>query len=84
MWQNLIDRNFPYCDKKKNIIEITTRHELRGFGYYIFKYIIFDERFKIISDKSFNVSKDSPVSRHDINEFKNIIFAICLNNKHDN
>ena len=56
---------------------------MRGFEHYIIKHVIFDENLHIIGETVFNPEKDVPISRHNIRNYQNTIYALSLCNKHD-
>ncbi len=82
IWKNKVAGHLPNMKIKKNILEISTGHEMRGFEHYILKHSVFNENFTLISEKYFDPSKNVPFSVHDISGSKNIVFALSLCNKH--
>lgn len=83
-WKKKMKGHLPTFELiNDNIIEVTTGHEMNGFEHYIIKHSIFDENMQIINETMFNPEKDAPISKHDISNNKNVIFALSLCNKHD-
>ena len=82
-WKTLVDSHLPQIKKKENIIEISTFHEMRGYDHYILKHIVLDNKLKIISEKIFDPSKDTPTSYHNIAGYSKRIYVLSVCNKHD-
>ena len=82
-WSKKIEGHLPTFELDEKILEVTTGHEMRGFEHYIIKHVIFDENLHIIGETFFNPEKDVPISRHNIDNYQNTIYALSLCNKHD-
>ena len=82
-WSKKIKGHLPTFGLDEKIIEVTTGHEMRGFEHYIIKHVIFDENLHIIGETFFNPEKDVPISRHNIGNYQNTIYALSLCNIHD-
>ena len=82
-WSKKVKGHLPTFELDEKILEVTTGHEMRGFEHYIIKHVIFDENLHIIGETVFNPEKDVPISRHNISNYQNTIYALSLCNKHD-
>ena len=82
-WASIKHSHIPIIEIKSNYLEVSTPHEMRGFEHFIIKHIVLDKKFNIISEKSFDPSKDIPFSRHDISGYKDFIFILSVCNLHD-
>ena len=82
-WLGLSEPHIPDIKIEKNIIEVHSPHEMRGFEHYIVKHIIMDEKFRIISEKIFDATKDIPLSKHDVSGYFGNIYILSVCNLHD-
>ena len=82
-WSKKVKGHLPTFELDEKILEVTTGHEMRGFEHYIIKHVIFDENLHIIGETFFNPEKDVPISRHNIGNYQNTIYALSLCNIHD-
>ena len=82
-WQDVKESHIPIVNKKLNFLEVTTPHEMRGFEHYIIKHIVLDKKFRIISEKSFDPSKDRAYSKHNISGYSETLYVLSICNLHD-
>ena len=82
-WKDLTKSHIPILEVKKNILIVSTLHEMKGYDHYIIKHIILDEKFKIISEKTFDPSFETSISEHNITGYSNRIYVLSICNKHD-
>ena len=82
-WQDVKASHIPIVNKSLNFLEVTTPHEMRGFEHYIIKHIVLDKKFRIISEKSFDPSKDRAYSKHNISGYSETLYVLSICNLHD-
>ncbi len=82
-WQDVKASHIPTVNKNLNFLEVTTPHEMRGFEHYIIKHIVLDKKFRIISEKSFDPSKDRAYSKHNISGYSETLYVLSICNLHD-
>jgi len=82
-WKEIAPSHIPFIEKKANLLEVTTPHEMRGFEHYIVKHIILDKDFKVISEKNFDPAKDRAYSKHYISGYSDSLYVISICNQHD-
>ena len=82
-WQDVKASHIPIVNKNLNFLEVTTPHEMRGFEHYIIKHIVLDKKFKIISEKNFDPSKDRAYSKHNISGYSETLYVLSICNLHD-
>ena len=82
-WQDVKASHIPIVNKSLNFLEVTTPHEMRGFEHYIIKHIVLDKKFRIISEKSFDPSKDRAYSKHNISGYSETFYVLSICNLHD-
>ena len=67
----------------ENTLSVSTPHEMKGYDHYIIKHIVLDNRFNIISEKVFDPSKETPVSKHNIIGYEDKLYVLSVCNNHD-
>ena len=82
-WSKKIKGHIPTFERKNNIVEISTGHEMNGYEHYIIKHMIFDKKFNLKNEIMFDPLNDSPISKIKISNLKDKIYALSLCNKHD-
>ena len=82
-WKNILDSHVPEISINKNMLRVSTFHEMKGYEHYISKHIILDNKLNIISEKIFDPSKDAPVSHHNIAGYYDKVYVLSVCNKHD-
>ena len=82
-WKDVLESHLPEASINNNILEVSTLHEMRGYEHYISKHIVLDHKLNIISEKMFDPSKDTPVSKHNIAGYHDKVFILSVCNKHD-
>ena len=82
-WEKLKESHITSYEINNEILEITTLHEMRGYDHYIIKHILLDKKFNLISEKIFDPSRDTPISKHNITGFTEKLYVLSICNKHD-
>ena len=82
-WKNLIHSHIPILEIKKDILTVSTLHEMKGYDHYIVKHIILNKKFEIISEKIFDPSIENSVSEHNITGYSDRLYILSICNKHD-
>ena len=82
-WKNIAGSHVPIVKKKKDLFEVSTAHEMRGFEHYIVKHLVLDNKLNLISEVNFDPARDIPISKHNLQGYKGSIFALSVCNLHD-
>lgn len=82
-WAGKEGLHVPAIERSGSTIEVVTSHEMDGFNHYIVKHTVLDENFGFVGETMFDPETDSPVSRHDIRDLRNVVYALSMCNKHD-
>ena len=78
-----VQSHSPLLEINKNILSVSTPHEMKGYDHYIIKHIVLDNRFNIISEKVFDPSKETPISKHNIIGYEDKLYVLSICNNHD-
>ena len=73
----------PLLEINENTLSVFTPHEMKGYDHYIIKHIVLDNRFNIISEKVFDPSKETPISKHNIIGYEDKLYVLSICNNHD-
>ena len=81
--ENMVKSHSPLLEINENTLSVSTPHEMKGYDHYIIKHIVLDNRFNIISEKVFDPSKETPISRHNIIGYEDKLYVLSICNNHD-
>ena len=79
----MVQSHSPLLAINENILSVSTPHEMKGYDHYIIKHIVLDNRFNIISEKVFDPSKETPISKHNIIGYEDKLYVLSVCNNHD-
>ena len=81
--ENVVQSHSPLLEINENTLSVYTPHEMKGYDHYIIKHIVLDNRFNIISEKVFDPSKETPISKHNIMGYEDKLYVLSVCNNHD-
>ena len=81
--KNLVQSHSPLLEINNNTLSVYTPHEMKGYDHYIVKHIVLDNRFNVISEKTFDPSTETPVSKHNISGYEDNLYILSVCNHHD-
>ncbi len=81
--RNLLQSHAPLLEINENTLKVSTPHEMKGYDHYIIKHIVLDNKFNIISEKVFDPSKETPISKHNIIGYEDTLYVLSVCNNHD-
>ncbi len=81
--KNVVQSHTPLLEINENTLNVSTPHEMKGYEHYIIKHIVLDKRFNIISEKVFDPSKETPISKHNIVGYEGKLYVLSICNNHD-
>ena len=80
---SVVQSHSPILEIDENILIVFTPHEMKGYDHYIIKHIVLDNRFNKISEKVFDPSKETPISKHNIMGYVDMLYVLSVCNHHD-
>ena len=81
--ESVVQSHSPLLEINENTLSVFTPHEMKGYDHYIIKHIVLDNRFNIISEKVFDPSKETPISKHNIIGYEDKLYVLSICNNHD-
>ena len=81
--ESVVQSHTPLLEINENTLSVFTPHEMKGYDHYIIKHIVLDNRFNIISEKVFDPSKETPISKHNIIGYEDKLYVLSICNNHD-
>ena len=81
--ENVVQSHSPLLEINENTLSVFTPHEMKGYDHYIIKHIVLDNKFNIISEKVFDPSKETPISKHNIIGYEDKLYVLSVCNNHD-
>ena len=81
--ENAVKSHSPSLEIIENTLKVSTPHEMKGYDHYIIKHIVLDSKFNIISEKVFDPSKETPISKHNIMGYRDMLYVLSVCNNHD-
>ena len=81
--ESVVQSHSPLLEINENTLSVSTPHEMKGYDHYIIKHIVLDNRFNIISEKVFDPSKETPISKHNIIGYEDKLYVLSICNNHD-
>ena len=81
--ENVVQSHIPILEINENTLSVFTPHEMKGYDHYIIKHIVLDNRFNIISEKVFDPSIETPISKHNIMGYEDKLYVLSICNNHD-
>jgi superoxide reductase len=68
----------------KQMLEITTAHEMKAHEHYIVKHLLLDSSFGVVGEKMFDPTQDkAALSLFDVSGRTGKFYALSMCNKHD-
>lgn len=89
IWFSDIDRHLPRIEISgapgdTTSVTIMTPHPMEGCKHYIVRHKLLDARFRLLSQKTFDPTRDQPVSRHVLAAgYQGPIYGVSICNLHD-
>jgi superoxide reductase len=89
IWASEVDLHVPRIDLAPapgdtTGVTITTPHPMEGCRHYIVRHKLLDARFRLLSQKTFDLERDQPVSRHALPAgYIGPVYAVSICNLHD-
>ena len=83
LFNSWYQRSLGIIEINENTLSVSTPHEMKGYDHYIIKHIVLDNRFNIISEKVFDPSKETPISKHNIIGYEDKLYVLSICNNHD-
>jgi len=85
-WGKKVNSHLPIIVKLAdgNKLKVVTAHPVEKYVHYIVKHILLDKDFNFVAENRFDPLKDkTPQSEFDMGEYKGVIYAMSVCNKHD-
>lgn len=89
IWASDVDRHVPEIRTESapgstTAVTIRTPHPMDGYKHYIVKHKLLDSRFRLLSQKTFDPTRDQAVSRHVLPAgYQGPVYAVSVCNLHD-
>lgn len=89
LWASEVDRHVPEVRTESapggtTAVTIRTPHPMDGYKHYIVKHKLLDAHFRLLSQKTFDPTRDQPLSRHVLPAgYRGPVYAVSVCNLHD-